>query len=633
MTTLSPPPVGENILHFAEPQPEPPSRWRRFLPRSRRAKALAAGGMTVLLVAGFLGATYESSPGGTLWGVQKTIFAGHSHDVALAAVVSDLKQAQEILDSGAQPSPDQLTAARSSLNHAKQNLDYLPDSPQRTSLQNLYLQLTQQLLQYTPDSAQQLPPLPAPPPTDDPGPVPDAALASAAAPSWGYPITDQSGTLAPPPGVPDAPLADWPAPYAPPLTPNLGDLGYYDPSWGQLYGYNAGDWYNYDLSGYNRYGYDFLGFDRWGYDRWGYDRWGYDHWGYNWAGYNWAGYDRHGWDRDGRNDWGQRRGHPADPRNHDWYNRHHPYVLYYQWRFQINDPVFHRTLWNRAHGFDPNRYRDWNANRDWRNPRNRDWAPVAATSVAHLDVHASLPVVNLNASLTQFVSVNKATSRPLMKDLADKSARDFTNELKPRITIPIGAQPLPTTLGKLAAVSNQEQQKSLAPPALTATAPALAPSKVSPGFTAPKVSPVPAFSPPKADPPRGRPDSAPANQAPRPGRSPAVALPDEVRPAAPPPRAAEPAPEATAPRPAAPREQLPRQSQEAPAPRAEAPAPRAEEPARQAPVHQAPAPRAQQQAPQQPARQAPQEHQASPAAPRQAPAQHGGGKCSMPTMC
>ena len=81
--------------------------------------------------------------------------------------------------------------------------------------------------------------------------------------------------------------------------PNLGDLGYYDPSWGQLYGYDPTDWYNYDLSGYNQYGFDFLGFDRWGYDRWGYDRWGYDRWGYNWAGCNWAGYDRNGWDRDG----------------------------------------------------------------------------------------------------------------------------------------------------------------------------------------------------------------------------------------------------------------------------------------------------------------------------------------------
>ena len=254
--------------------------------------------------------------------------------------------------------------------------------------------------------------------------------------------------VSPPPDVPDAPAADWPQPYDPPLTPNLDDLGYYDPSWGQLYGYDPTDWYNYDLSGYNQYGFDFLGFDRWGYDRWGYDRWGYDRWGYNWAGYNWAGYDRNGWDRDGRNEWGQRRDHPGDPRNQDWYNRHHPYEQYYQWKFQNDDPVYHRTQWDQAHGFNPNLYQNWNMSRDWHDPRNRDWAPLATAStttksVTDVDIHASSPVVNLNASLAQFISNDKATSNSgsLMKDLADKSARDFTNELTPRTTISIGSPP------------------------------------------------------------------------------------------------------------------------------------------------------------------------------------------------
>ena len=244
--------------------------------------------------------------------------------------------------------------------------------------------------------------------------------------------------------MPDDPAADWPQPYAPPLTPNLDDLGYYDPSWGQLYGYDPTDWYNYDLSGYNQYGFDFLGFDRWGYDRWGYDRWGYDRWGYNWAGCNWAGYDRNGWDRDGRNEWGQRRDHPGDPRNQDWYNHHHPYEQYYQWKFQNDDPVYHRTQWDHAHGFNPNLYQNWNMSRDWHDPRNRDWAPPATTkSVTGADIRASSPVVNLNASLTQFISTDRATnnSRSLMKDLADKSARDFTRELTPRTTISIGSPP------------------------------------------------------------------------------------------------------------------------------------------------------------------------------------------------
>ena len=473
---------------------------------------------------GLLGATYETSPGGALWGAEKAVFPDHAQDVALAAVVNDLKKAQDILGGGQQPTPDQLTDARTSLNQAKQDLDYLSPSPQRTSLQNLYLQLTQQLLQYTPDSVQQLPALPAPPPAPqaaDPGSPPQTPDA---APSWGYPITDEAGSVAPddfvppPPGVPDDPEADWPQPYAPPLTPNLGDLGYYDPSWGQLYGYDPTDWYNYDLSGYNQYGFDFLGFDRWGYDRWGYDRWGYDRWGYNWAGCNWAGYDRNGWDRDGRNEWGQRRGHPGDPRNQDWYNHHHPYEQYYQWKFQNDDPVYHRTQWDHAHGFNPNLYQNWNMSRDWHDPRNRDWAPPATTkSVTGANIRASSPVVNLNASLTQFISTDRATnnSRSLMKDLADKSARDFTRELTPRnTTISIGSPP-PSTLGERPATPSANHQTSFAPPALTAPAPATPPSKVSPGFTAPKLSPVPAYTPPAIAQPQGKSAPTPANNAPR----------------------------------------------------------------------------------------------------------------------
>ncbi|KAA0108297.1 hypothetical protein CIW47_14440 [Mycolicibacterium sp. P1-5] len=613
------------MLQFAGPEPEPPSRRRWFLPQSRRGKTVVACGVSVLLVAGLLGATYETAPGGTLWGVEKTIFPEHSQDVALAAVVSDLKQAQEILGSGQQPTPDQLTAARDSLNQAKRDLDHLSASPQRTSLQNLYLQLTQQLLQATPESAQQLPPLPAPlpapPATDSSGSSqsPDVALMDASAPSWGYPITEESATLAPLPGVPDAPLGDWPQPYDPPLTPNLGDVGYYDPSWRQLYGYDAGDWYNYDLSGYNRYGYDFLGFDRWGYDRWGYDRWGYDRWGYNWAGYNWAGYDRDGWDRDGHNDWGQRRDHPGDPRNQDWYNRHHPYVQYYQWKFQDRDPVYRRTLWDQAHGFNRNLYRDWNLNRDWHHPRNRDWAPLpAARAAADVNLHVSSPVVNLNASLTQLISAGKAVDpRPLMHDLADKPAREFTNELNPRITIPIGPQPA-STLGKL----------TLAPPALTAPAPAPAASKVAPGFTTPKLSPAPVYTPPKAVAPPSEPASA--------------TRPDPLR---------VPSPEGSTPRQADPMPPAPDSesdvrsaapevhAQEPPDPKVQVPAP--EVPARQVPIRRTPAPREQEAAPEQPVKQAPPPHEAPAPAPRPAPEersapapeQHAAPKCSLPAMC
>ncbi|WP_441958170.1 hypothetical protein [Mycolicibacterium houstonense] len=667
MTALVPPPVDLRSLQPAEPLP----RRRRLIPRSRRGKAVVAGGLVVLLVAGFLGATYTTSPGGTLWGVQKVIFSDHAQEVALAAVVDDLKTAQDILGSGQQPTPEQLTDARTALNKAKQGLDYVSPSPERTSLQNLYLQLTQQLMQYTPNSVQRLVALPAPPATTPP--VPDAALTSASAPTWGYPGTAGDDFIPPPPDVPLAPAADWPQPVDPPLTPNLGYLGYYDPSWGQLYGYNSYDWYNYDLGGYNRYGYDFLGFDRWGYDRWGYDRWGYDRWGYNWAGYNWAGYDRHGWDRNGWNEWGQRRDHPGDPRRRDWYDRHHPYRLYFQWKFHVHNPVYRRAQWHRAHGFNPDRYRDWNRNRDWHNPRNRDWARLP-DPVIKVDIRVSAPVVNLNASLAQFISNDKATaaSGPLMKSLADKSTRDFTKELSPRHFTLTGPA-LESALRKQSEPVAANHETPIAPPALTAPVPAAPPSKVSPEFNAPRLEPVPAYTPPTTDKPDRKPETAPAPEAepdvspglpaapPRSDRpNPGAASPDQPDPASPPsvapdrPRDTQapghtapdpqvPASEAPAPE-EAPRQQEPPQQRNRPeqppaqrepapqiptTPEPETPAPKTQAPVREAPVWQEPAPDPQAPAPkeepaprhQAPERQAPAwQPPAQQAPPQEAPA-------------
>ncbi|WP_166906347.1 FIVAR domain-containing protein [Mycobacterium sp. DL440] len=620
------------------------------MPRSRRGKATVAAAMAGVLVVGLLGAAYETSPGGSLWGVTRTVFPGHAQDVALTAVVADLKKAQDILGSGQQPTADQLTDARTALNQAKQDLDYLSPSPERTSMQNLYLQLTQQLLQYTPDSVQRLAPLPAPPPAPPAGdPQPDAvALTSATAPTWGYGAPDDY--VPAPPGVPDSPMADWPQPIDPPLTPNLTNLGYYDPSWGQLYGYDTGNWYNYDLSGYNRYGYDFIGFDRWGYDRWGYDRWGYDRWGYNWAGYNWSGYDRRGWDRNGCNEWGQHRDRPWEGRNQGWYDRHHPYQQYYEWKFQNHNPVYRRAHWDRAHGFNPHLYQNWNMNRDWHNPRNRDWAPPAVAASTAVNIHITSPVVSLNASLTQFISNDRATrtSGPLMKDLADKSARTFARDLThptPRTNPLIGWQP-PSTLGQRPDTPKERHQTSSAPQALTAPpelaapAPAAPPSKVSPGFTAPKLSPVPAYTPPTIDKARGKPGTAPAPEAgpdPFPGLpatpphadrpNPAAASPDQPEPASPPNPAHDrpdevPAPRQTAPDPQAPasdapaapetpRQQEPPQRRNAPeeppaqrdpapkvqVPEAEAPAPKTQAPEPQAPVWQEPPPAPKREAP------------------------------------
>jgi hypothetical protein len=680
MTTLGSPPAWDESAQ----QSEPASRWRRLMPRSRRGKSAVAGGLAVVLVAGLLGATYETSPGGTLWGAETMVFSDHAQEVALTAVVNDLKKAQGILGSGLQPTPDELTDARTALNQAKEGMGYLSPSPEQASLQNLYLQLTQQLLQYTPNSVQQLPPLPAPPPVDpgDGSQPPDAALTSATAPSWGY-LDDSAGNDygPPPPDVPDAPEGDWPQPYDAPLTPNLENQGYYDPSWGQLYGYDANDWYDYGLSGYNPYGFDFLGFDRWGYDRSGYDRWGYDHWGYNWAGCNWAGYNRDGWDRDGRNVWGQHRDHPGDPRDQHWYDQHHPYQQYYQWKFQNNDPVYHRTQWDQAHGFNPNQYQDWNKGRDWHDPRNRDWAPLALA--ANVDVHATSPVVNLNASLAQFIYNDKSPSNsgPLMKDLADKSTRDFTRELAPRATSSISSPP-PSTLGKRPAAPRDGDQTSFTPPALTAPAPTTPPSKVAPGFTAPAISPVPVYTPPKLAQPRSKPEPAPAENAlpTDPGRvaippnagspNPAVAPPAEPVPGtAPDPAAAPPRPHSgrqddPAPQgpqsdspvgPGAPTQHEPPQqpspvppAQDAPAPRIQPPAPVPhrsapdapvrQAPTQQAPVHQAPPPRAPAVAPAPPVRQAPPVHEAPPPAPRPAPPPRPAPaprapRCEIPTMC
>ncbi|MEW2478544.1 hypothetical protein AB0876_03030 [Mycobacterium sp. NPDC049093] len=681
MTILGPRPVRENVVELAEPLP----RRRRFVPSTRRGKATVAAAMVGVLVVGLLGTAYGTSPGGALWGVTRTVFPGHAEDVALTAVVDDLKKAQDILGSGQQPTADQLTDARTALNQAKQDLDYLSPSPERTSLQNLYLQLTQQLLQYTPDSVLRLAPLPAPSPEPSvaaPATVPTdpqqdvVALTSANAPTWGYGASDDY--VPAPAGVPDSPMADWPQPIDPPSTPNLTNLGYYDQSWGQLYGYNPGGWYNYDLSGYNQYGYDFIGFDRWGYDRWGYDRWGYDRWGYNWAGYNWAGYDRHGWDRGGRNEWGQHRDRPGDPRDQRWYDHHHPYQQYYGWKFRIYNPVYRRAQWDRAHGFNPHLYQNWNRNRDWHHPRNRDWAPPAVRVNTTVNIRVSSPVVNLNASLTQFISNDKATrtSGHLMKDLADKSARNFARDLTPRTNSFVGWQ-LPSGLGqrpdtpKESHRPSSEPPESAAPPALAAPAPAAPPSKVSPTFTAPKLSPVPAYTPPTIDKPREKPETAPAPEkdlelsperpatpprADRPNPAEATSPGDQAEPASPPDPALDrpreiPGPRQTAPDPQAPASEAPAAPPEAPrkqeppqqrntpeeppaqrdpapkvqVPEPEAPAPETQAPVREAPVWQEPAPAPEREAPkeapapryQAPERQAPVWQEPAQQAPRQ----------------
>ncbi|ESV59340.1 hypothetical protein L830_1554 [Mycobacteroides abscessus MAB_082312_2258] len=164
MTTV-PSPAEDTAMRmweFPEENPEPPARWGKYVPGEPQLRAAAFGTLVGLLVAVLMGAAYAAQPGASLWALNKAVFPAHSQDIAVRAVVSDLKNAQDILGNNKQPSPDQLTQARSSLNEAKQGLEFVSDSDERTSLQNLYLQLNQQLRQYTPEQAQQLPALPAP---------------------------------------------------------------------------------------------------------------------------------------------------------------------------------------------------------------------------------------------------------------------------------------------------------------------------------------------------------------------------------------------------------------------------------------------------------------------------------------
>ncbi|ADG96615.1 hypothetical protein Srot_0125 [Segniliparus rotundus DSM 44985] len=371
-----------------------------------KPKLAASVAVAATAVAGTGVATYNSGPGDALWGLQKTVFSSHAQQVAVNDVASDLKNAQALLSKNP-IGADDLGQARNYLNQAKQLIDdasNVPDANQRAGLQQLYLQLTQNLA----DSV--------PPPADLPA-APDASLdanaqgsvatqASAQLPTWGYSTQAAASASAPqppaqvagadisnPPGEADP---DWSDPTPAAATLNQQELGYYDPTWDTFYGYNRDDWHRWGLDGYNPYGYDYTGYDRYGYDRAGYDRWGYDRRGYDRYGYNYAGwrYDpisRMGWHRDGYNEWGQRQGHPDDPRNagwrDKWYNR---YQGYYENRWYYNDPVYQRHQWDRDRWLR-------------QNPSGADAQFNVYVETARL--RPFLPVVNLNVSLGQFVDI------------------------------------------------------------------------------------------------------------------------------------------------------------------------------------------------------------------------------------
>ncbi|SLD79849.1 Uncharacterised protein [Mycobacteroides abscessus subsp. bolletii] len=495
MVVPSGPIEAEETAQFAVLTPPKRFGWHSIantingLTKRQKAAAAVSGLMVAALV--FLVATYNAPQGGLLWGLEKTLFSSHAEEVAVRNVVSDLQQTQQLLN-GEQLSADELTQARTLLNQAKAELDDVPTAATKASLQQLYLQLTQLLLQKTPSQAQALPVLPGDP-ASDPEVIKDSPP-----PSWGGPYSpsalqhdqqsaggaSQSGSFpevsrpaypaaapAPASGEPDTDTGyqndsyygyydpSWPQPYWAPYTPNLWainsgvDLA---ASIVNLVGaglnlatdvidISTGRWNTYDLSGYNCYGYDPLGYDRWGHDRWGYDRWGYDRDGYNWNGYTLAGYDRDGYDRNGINVWGQRRGFPDDARNQDWYNKYGAYRDYYTKKFAHDDAVFARDQWYRDHNFDPQQYRNWNMGRDWADPISRDWATTQDTLTSTARTKTSpaespkrdvgtQPVVNLRTSLTQFIdnSPKDNQKQDLLKDLSTKSARDVTIELGQR---------------------------------------------------------------------------------------------------------------------------------------------------------------------------------------------------------
>ncbi|WP_255801235.1 hypothetical protein [Mycobacteroides abscessus] len=462
----------------------------------RRIVSSVVGVSVASMIFAFTVFIYNSPQDSLLWGLQQRLFSDHADQVAIRTVAAELKQAQNMLNSDPVDA-NQLTEARSLLNASKTHLDDVSSISPKSALQSLYLQLTQSILQKTPAQVLALPPLPGDPAADP------SIVAQFPPPAWS---ASGSGTNATVLGEPDP---RWPAPMPAPETPTIAAINSGADiaatiSDAALSNSITGSeritrdaWNDFGLSGYNRYGYDVLGYDRWGYDLSGYDRWGYNKDGYNWYGYNLAGYDRNGWDRDGINIWGQRRGHPDDPTRQDWYDQHQPFQEFYKQKFANDNPTFSRSLWYRDRGFEPARFRDWNANSEWSTPFDRDWARVnkhVQQSASNLNPAAEdRPVVDLSVSLEQFVELNTQDNgnHDVLAKLSSTSAEDFARQITrtERAQAKASASRQPdhsqTTEASAAPAPPQEARTKNRIPMLGATPPAPLPSLVSKDFKMP----------------------------------------------------------------------------------------------------------------------------------------------------
>ncbi len=86
--TIVPPPVEDTAMRAwenPEEQPEPDDRWGKYVPGEPQLRAAAFGTLIGLLVAVLMGAAYGAEPGDSLWALNKTVFTGHSQDVAIRA--------------------------------------------------------------------------------------------------------------------------------------------------------------------------------------------------------------------------------------------------------------------------------------------------------------------------------------------------------------------------------------------------------------------------------------------------------------------------------------------------------------------------------------------------------------------
>jgi len=187
---------------------------------------------------------------------------------------------------------------------------------------------------------------------------------------------------------------------------------------------------------------------------------------------------------------GQRRGHPGDPTQSGLVQTTTtPTSSTTSGSSRTTNPVYPpHAVGPRPRLHNPNLYQNWNI--------EPGLARSAQTATGHRrpppsqspapNIRASSPVVNLNASLTQFISTDRATnnSRSLMKDPRGQiRPRTFHPGTRPRVTPPISIGSPPAVDSGRAAPPRlrQNHQTSFAPTGIGGgPRPATPPSKVFP---------------------------------------------------------------------------------------------------------------------------------------------------------